>query len=131
MAQDYECFPREWSNEGFITEEDFDNIKEYWEMREKHSVEAVDAFMDWGAEKLEHFEDCYLGEYDSEEDYARQYIADCYDLDRLMGSPTISTTRPSPVSCSCTICITTTATFSVTGEPPPLSFDWGALRGGS
>lgn len=86
MAQDYECFPREWYNEGFITEEDFDNIKEYWEMREKHSVEAVDAFMDWGAEKLEHFEDCYLGEYDSEEDYARQYIADCYDLDRLMGS---------------------------------------------
>ena len=75
MAQDYECFPREWYNEGFITEEDFDNIKEYWEMCEKHSVEAVDAFMD-----------CYLGEYDSEEDYARQYIADCYDLDRLMGS---------------------------------------------
>lgn len=29
MAQDYECFPREWYNEGFITEEDFDNIKEY------------------------------------------------------------------------------------------------------
>ena len=140
MAQDYECFPREWYNEGFITEEDFDNIKEYWEMCEKHSVEAVDAFMDWGAEKLEHFEDCYLGEYDSEEDYARQYIADCYDLYRLMGSlsnyfqlfPTISTTRPSPVSCSCTICTTTTATFSVTGEPPPpLSFDWVALRGGS
>lgn len=39
-----------------------------------------------GRRKLEHFEDCYLGEYNSEEDYARQYIADCYDLDRLMGS---------------------------------------------
>lgn len=85
MAQDYECFPREWYNEGFICEEDFDHIKEYWELCEKHSVEAVDAFMDWGGESLEHFEDCYLGEYDSEEDYAEQFIAECYDLERQMG----------------------------------------------
>lgn len=86
MAQDYECFPREWYNEGFICEEDFDHIKEYWKLCEKHSVEAVDAFMGWGGESLEHFEDCYLGEYDSEEDYARQFVDDCYDLERQMGN---------------------------------------------
>ena len=86
MAQDYECFPREWYNEGFMSEDDFDHIKEYWEMCEKHSVEAVDAFMDWGGEKLEHFEDCYIGEYDSEEDYARQFVDECYDLERTMGN---------------------------------------------
>ena len=86
MAQDYECFPREWYSEGFMSEEDFDHIHEYWDMCEKHSVEAVNAFMDWGGENLEHFEDCYMGEYDSEEDYARQLVDECYDLERLMGN---------------------------------------------
>ena len=28
MAQDYEGFPRQWYNEGFMSEEDFDNILE-------------------------------------------------------------------------------------------------------
>ena len=26
MAQDYEGFPRQWYNEGFMSEDDFDNI---------------------------------------------------------------------------------------------------------
>ena len=32
MAQDYECFPRQWYNEGFMSEEDFDHILEYSDM---------------------------------------------------------------------------------------------------
>lgn len=116
-----------------ITEEDFDNIKEYWEMCEKHSVEAVDAFMDWGAEKLEHFEDCYLGEYDSEEDYARQYIADCYDLDRLMGRlSNYFDYEAFARELFMYDMYYDNGHVSITGEPsPPLSFDWVALRGGS
>jgi len=57
-----------------------DHIHEYWNMCEKHSAEAVEVFMDWGGEKLEHFEGYYMGEYDSEEDYARQFVDECYDL---------------------------------------------------
>ena len=32
MAQDYEGFPRQWYNEGFMSEDDFDNILEYSDM---------------------------------------------------------------------------------------------------
>ena len=38
-------------------------------MCDKYSPDAVDAFIDWGCEELEHFEDCYVGEYDSEEEF--------------------------------------------------------------
>ena len=36
MAQDYEGFPRQWYNEGFISENDFDHILEYSDMCDKH-----------------------------------------------------------------------------------------------
>lgn len=32
MAQDYEGFPRQWYNEGFMSEDNFDNILEYSDM---------------------------------------------------------------------------------------------------
>ncbi len=86
MFQDYEGFPREWYSEICFDEEIFNNIKEYSELCGKHSKEAVDAFMGWGCEELEHFDDCYVGEYKSEEDYAQELIDECYDLDRLMGN---------------------------------------------
>lgn len=31
------------------------------------------------------FEEAYRGEYDSEEEYAIQFVDDCYDLEKLMG----------------------------------------------
>ena len=86
MFQDYEGFPREWYSESSIDEETFNNIKEYSELCDKHSKEAVDAFMGWGCEELVHFEDCYVGKYKSEIDYAQELIDECYDLDRLMGN---------------------------------------------
>lgn len=86
MFQDYEGFPREWYSESGFDEETFNNIKEYSELCDKHSKEAVDAFMGWGCEELEHFDDCYVGEYKSEVDYAQELIDECYDLDRLMGN---------------------------------------------
>ena len=33
----------------------------------------------------EHLENCFRGTWDSEEDFARELIDDCYDLDKLMG----------------------------------------------
>ncbi|MDE5843679.1 MAG: antirestriction protein ArdA, partial [Muribaculaceae bacterium] len=80
MAQDYEGFPRKWYNEGFMSEEDFVHILEYSEMCDKHSVEAVDDYMEF-EDSLNNFEEAYCGEWNSEEDFARHIIEECYDLE--------------------------------------------------
>ncbi len=85
MAQDYECFPRQWYSEGFMSREDFDHIKEYIEMCEKHSAEAVDDYMELH-DDLDDFEEAYCGEWGSEEDFARHIVEECYDLERTMGN---------------------------------------------
>ena len=84
MAQDYEGFPRQWYNEGFISEDDLDNIIEYSELCDKYSQEAVDDYMEFHDE-LDDFEEAYCGEWDSEEDFARHIVSECYDLERSMG----------------------------------------------
>ena len=85
MFQDYEAFPRKWYDESCFGQCCFEAVREYWDLCEKYSPDAVDAFIDWGCEELKHFEDCYVGEYDSEEDYAREIVDECYDLEKLMG----------------------------------------------
>ena len=93
MAQDYEGFPRQWYNEGFMSEDDFDHILEYSDMCDKHGQEAVDDYMEFHDE-LDNFEviakrltcqEPYCGEWDSEEDFARHIVEECYDLERSMG----------------------------------------------
>ena len=84
MAQDYEGFPRQWYNEGFMSEDDFDHILEYSDMCDKHGQEAVDDYMEFHDE-LDRFEEAYCGEWDSEEDFARHIVSECYDLERTMG----------------------------------------------
>ena len=85
MAQDYEGFPRQWYNEGFMSEEDFDNIREYTELCDKHGNDAVDDYMEF-EDSLDNFEEAYCGEWDSEEDFARHIIEECYNLEKMMGS---------------------------------------------
>ena len=84
MARDYEGFPRQWYNEGFMSEDDFDHILEYSDMCDKHGQEAVDDYMEFHDE-LDRFEEAYCGEWDSEEDFARHIVEECYDLERSMG----------------------------------------------
>ncbi len=84
MAQDYEGFPRQWYNEDFMSEDDFDHILEYSDMCDKHGQEAVDDYMEFHDE-LDNFEEAYCGEWDSEEDFARHIVEECYDLERTMG----------------------------------------------
>ena len=97
MFQDFEWFfasgkalrdnPREWYSESCMDEDDFEHIQDYWKMVEEHGSEVIEAFLDcYDADQLEHFDDMYLGQYDDEEDYARQYVAECYDLDKMMGN---------------------------------------------
>ena len=85
MAQDYEGFPRQWYNEGFMSEEDFDNIREYTELCDKHGNDAVDDYMEF-EDSLDNFEEAYCGEWDSEEDFARHIVEECYNLEKMMGS---------------------------------------------
>ena len=84
MAQDYEGFPRQWYNEGFMSEDDFDNILEYSDMCDKHGSDAVDDYMEFH-NTLDNFEEAYCGEWDSEEDFARHIVSECYNLEREMG----------------------------------------------
>ena len=85
MAQDYEGFPRQWYNEGFMSEDDFDNILEYSDMCDKHGSDAVDDYMEFH-NTLDNFEEAYCGEWDSEEDFARHIVEECYNLEKMMGS---------------------------------------------
>lgn len=86
MFQDYENFPREWYCESCMGQETWDKIAEYIRLSEIHDKEAVDAFVEWGGESLDHFEDCYCGEWEDEEAFARHIVDECYDLDRTMGN---------------------------------------------
>jgi len=67
----------------FINEHGSDNFiayyEEYVEQGEDYSYEVVDAFVDeFGIECIAHFTDAYYGEYDSEEQFAEQFVNDCY-----------------------------------------------------
>lgn len=84
MAQDYEGFPRQWYNEGFMSEDDFDHILEYSDLCDRYSREAVDDYLEFHDE-LDNFEEAYCGKWDSEEDFARHIVEECYDLERTMG----------------------------------------------
>ncbi|MBD5505637.1 MAG: antirestriction protein ArdA [Lachnospiraceae bacterium] len=85
MAQDYECFPRQWYTEGFMSEDDFDHILEYSDMCDKHGNDAVDDYLEFH-DSLDNFEEAYCGEWDSEEDFARHIVEECYNLEKMMGS---------------------------------------------
>ena len=74
----------------FINEHGDDNFIKYYddyvEHGESHSYDAVDAFIEeFGIQEVERFEDAYYGQYDSEEQFAEQYVGEMctsnlYDL---------------------------------------------------
>ena len=111
MFQNYDAFPRKWYDESSFDEDSFNTVKDYSDLCDKYSPDAVEAlhnqgcgsamlmqaqhcahlaldFIDWGCEELERFEDCYVGEWDSEEDFARHIIDECYNLESEMGDLT-------------------------------------------
>lgn len=66
-----------------MSEDDFAHILEYSDMCDKHGQEAVDDYMEFHDE-LDNFEEAYCGEWDSEEDFARHIISECYNLESEM-----------------------------------------------
>ena len=85
MFQDFANIPDSLYHES-MDEEDFDHIKEYCELCDDYSVEAVDDFLElFRPEDLDNMQDAYVGEYDSKEDFAREMVNDCYDIETMMG----------------------------------------------
>ena len=64
----------------------FNNIKKYCELCEEYCVSAVNDFLEWFTPGyLYRMPDIYVGVYDSEEDFARELVNECYDLEKMMG----------------------------------------------
>ena len=86
MYQDYENMPGSLYHES-MGEKGFNKIEEYCELCDEYSVEAVDDFLEWySPEDLDMMHDSYAGVYDSEEDFAREIVSDCYDIENIMGN---------------------------------------------
>ena len=84
MFQDYENFPRELYSESCFDEDTFDTIIEYANHSDR---DAVDAFIScFSVDELDNFEEYYVGYFDSEDDFARHIVDECYDLDKMLGS---------------------------------------------
>lgn len=86
MYQDYENMPGSLYHES-MGEEEFNNIVKYCELCDEYGVSAVNDFLEWFMpEYLYRMPDIYVGVYDSEEDFARETVNECYDLDKMMGN---------------------------------------------
>jgi len=86
MFQDYQCFPAEWYSESCMDEEVFDKIIAFIQM-DDDKQKAFKAYVSaTGDDSISDFEDCYEGEYDSEEDFATHIVNESYDLERMMGN---------------------------------------------
>lgn len=89
MFQDWECIPDGLIGECWISEKFFelaDKIGSLW------NVDAFDAYLEEFCYSLEDedidmliskFEAAYVGEYDSEEDFAERLVAECYNLPEI------------------------------------------------
>ena len=85
MYQDYENMPGSLYHES-MGEEGFNKIEEYCELCDDYGVSAVEDFLEWySPEDLDNMNDAYAGVYDSEEDFAREIVNGCYDLEKMMG----------------------------------------------
>ena len=86
MCQDGENIPDSLCCES-MGEKGFEKIMEYCELCDEYSVEAVEDFLEWySPEDLDMMHDSYAGVYDSEEDFARETVNECYDIEKMMGN---------------------------------------------
>ena len=86
MYQDYENMPGSLYHES-MGEKGFEKIMEYCELCDDYGVSAVEDFLEWDStEDLDRMHDAYVGVYDSKEDFAREIVSDCYDIEKMMGN---------------------------------------------
>ena len=86
MYQDYENMPGSLYHES-MGEKGFNKILKYLELRDDYSISAVEDFLEWDStDDLDNMNDAYVGVYDSKEDFAREIVNECYDIENMMGS---------------------------------------------
>ena len=84
MCQDGENIPDSLCSES-MGEEEFNNLLKYCELCDEYDVFAVDDFLGlFRPEDLDRMDDAYVGVYDSKEDFAREIVSDCYDIEKMM-----------------------------------------------
>ena len=65
-----------------IHEDDEEVSEEYQKLSEQYGQDAVDAFIEiWDEDNLEYFEEAFYGRYDSEEDFAEDFMTNTYGID--------------------------------------------------
>ena len=85
MFQDFANIPDSLYHES-MGEKEFNKLLEYCELCDNYCVSAVDDFLEWfSPEDLDRMDDAYMGVYDSKEDFAREMVNDCYDINKMMG----------------------------------------------
>jgi antirestriction protein len=82
MFQDYQGFPKYLYCESYLSREDFESIQEYVDICQRAGKEVADDCIECDV-SLRDFDDAYCGMWDSEEDYARNLVEDCYDLSQM------------------------------------------------
>ncbi|WP_308263949.1 antirestriction protein ArdA [Prevotella sp.] len=86
IFQDYQYFPIFWYSESGIGEEVFNKIKAFINLADNRQ-KAFKAFVSvTGDDSIYDFEDRYMGEFESEEDFASYIVNECYGLERIMGN---------------------------------------------
>ena len=71
-----EAFIEEHGHKSF-----FDHFDEYREMVKEYDQETVDAFIEeFDLMDVEHLQDAYYGQYDSEEEFTENFVNECYGL---------------------------------------------------
>ena len=59
----------------------YDNYEDYVKMVDQYDQETVDAFLeDFDIDDISRLEDAYYGQYDSEEEFAENFVTECYGL---------------------------------------------------
>ena len=59
----------------------YDNYEDYLKMIDQYDQETVDAFLqEFDLMDVEHLEDAYYGQYDSEEEFTENFVTECYGL---------------------------------------------------
>lgn len=86
MYQDFENMPGSLYSES-MGEKGFEKIIEYCELCDDYGFSAVGDFLEfYSPEDLDNMQDAYVGVYDSEEDFAREIVSECYDIEKMMGN---------------------------------------------
>ena len=63
----------------------YENCEDYLRMIDQYDQETVDAFLnaDFDIDDISRLEDAYYGQYDSEEEFAENFVNECYGLPEM------------------------------------------------